>query len=207
MSNQTQCRRLINDLLTAKNPDGSLVHPKGLFVDEIKAHLDPSWGYGDIGGALNGPPLRVAPGDTPIILMGIYAVQDNGYAAKRWTAVTPDNLYATRSLLENIKTAETMIRKTVNNRLRPAIKALLDAKGDSDDLPTVNLLLDQALTNIALAKKAGDEKAARIKAEKEAKTAKADTKAVKAAMAEKEAELEELKAKLAEAESKITNGS
>lgn len=197
MNNAQHCRKLINELLTQKNADGSLVHPKGLFVHEIKDELHGSWDWGDIGAALNARPLSDGT-----VLQGIYAVQDNGYAAKRWMALTTDNPYMTQSMKESVRAARTQIRKTIENRLKPALTLMMYARGEADDLPTAEILLDQALKSIDLAIAAGDNKAARIKAEKAAKTALADKKAVEAEMAEKEAELTALKAKLAEVEAK-----
>jgi hypothetical protein len=206
LNNTLQCRRLINDLLTSTNPDGSLKYPRGLFTSEIKTELDSSWGWGDIGAALNCAPLPLsatekAAGKMPIVIMGIYAVQSNGYAAKRWTVVTKANRYATQSMQENLKGAETQIRKLVNNRMRPAIVALLHANGDTDDLPHAMSFLDQALLNIKNARQAGDEKAKLIKAEEDASqakmettTVKADLKAAEAKLAEVQAELEALRA-------------
>lgn len=182
MNNHMRCRQLINDLLTSTNADGSLKYPDGLFVNEIKDELHASWNWGDIGGALNAPPLTPPTGEKPIVLMGTYAIQNNGYSAKRWSAVSLDNPYATRSLMENVRVAETMIKKAVNNRLRPALTAMFYAQGDADDLPTVNTMLDQALTNIKLARQAGDEKALRLKAEAEVKKLKAELAAAKAAV-------------------------
>jgi len=189
LSNMHTCRRLINDLLTATNPDGSLKYPKGLFTHEIKAELDSSWGWGDIGAALNAGPL--ADG---VVVMGIYAVQPNGYAAKRWTAITKDNPYLTQSMRESLKTAQSQIRKLVNNRMRPAITAVMYAQGDADDIPAALGFLDDALTDIKRAVSAGDERAKRLKAERAAKTATADLKAAEAKLAEVQAELEAIKA-------------
>jgi hypothetical protein len=192
-----QCRRLIDDLLTSTNPDGSLKYPDGLFTSEIKEALDPSWGWGDIGAALNCAPLAPKKaGEHPVILMGLYRVQRNGYAAKKWTAVTADNPYVTQSLMENVRVAETMIKKAVNHRLRPALKAMLYSRGDTDDLPLVDIHLDAVLTNIKLAKQAGDEKAKRLKAERGEAKAHNEAAEAKAKLAAVEAELAAIKATL-----------
>lgn len=199
MNNAKRCRRLIDDLLTAQNPDGSLKHPRGLFVSEIKAELDPSWGWGDIGAALNSPPLPPKPGEKPVILMGVYDTQNNGYAAKRWTVVTAENPYVTRSMRENVRTAETQIKKLINNRLKPALTVAMYAQGDADDLPAALGFLNDAVTDISRACKAGDERAARLKAERAAKASAAAAKTA-------EEELAAVKAKLAEVEAKLAGG-
>lgn len=196
MSNHTHCRRLINDLLTATNPDGSLVHPRGLFTAEIKTALDPSWGWGDIGAALNAAPVAAPAGKQPVIIMGVYDVQANGYAAKRWMAVTPSNPYVTRSMRENVKTAETQITRLINNRLKPALTAAMYAQGDADDLPAALSFLTDAVTDIRRACKAGDEHAARLAAEAKAKASAAKAKTAEEKLAEVEAELAAIKASL-----------